>query len=85
MQIQVSEETADEIERLMRERAFSDAQSVVEAAVAEFAERDHRVDEHARARIESALESIRRNGGHPLTPQLVEDIKRRGRERLAGK
>ena len=82
MDVKVSDETAGAIERLVRERDFADAQAVVEAAVTMLEESSSAISEYSRLRIQSAIESLNRNGGHLLTPELEEEIKRRGRERL---
>lgn len=82
MDVRVSDETAVAIERLVRERDLADAQSVVEAAVALIEDSQPAISEYSLARIQSALKSLARNGGHLPTPELVEDIKRCGRERL---
>ncbi len=83
MQIEISPEAEAVIHQLVEEGAFDDASSVIEHAVLWLRQSEA---EHVRSLRESILHgigSLEAGRGHRITPELVEDIKRRGRERRA--
>ena len=79
MQVQISDEAAASIERLVANGAFEDPECVVEAAIRRVAQSDAEYDAELRAKILEGIASLDDHGGTEWTPGLAARIVREGR------
>ena len=82
MQVQISDEAAANIERLVKQGSYDDASDVVESAIRRLAQSEAEYMEDVRAKILRSIESLNAGRGTVLTMEVAEKIKREGRERL---
>lgn len=82
MQVQISDEAAAEVERLVQHGAYEDAQRVVEEAIRRLAMTDAEYIEDVRAKILKSIESLDSGRGAVLTQEVADRINREGRARL---
>lgn len=87
MQVEISPETLETLEGLVREGDFESSEDALAAAVTLLAEKQRQYWERVNELVEEGRRSTSEGGGFILTrenkDEFVAEIARRGRERLA--